>query len=295
MSFKVGKNRFRLDRALTIGLYPLYKKIRVVGDDAEQIPVLMYHSISKKPEIVGHPYFETNTFPETFRSQMEYLHRNGYSSVSLAEIYSLSCVPKSEGKTVVITFDDGYADFREYALPVLSELGFFATVFVPTSYIGIKRKEFMGRECMTWSEIRECMKHGTHFGSHSSTHPRLDRLTFVNMEDELKNSKMELEMHLGKEIDSFSFPFAFPETDKRFITRYQECLERQGYRIAVNTRIGRVKKGIERFSIPRIPINDYDDVSFLKAKLEGGYDWMGYLQYGKKMISGSGRVIDGES
>src|SRR5271155_4460858 len=102
----------------------------------------MYHSISDgskdggaeaKREAGAHPYYRTSTSPQRFAEQVNYLHGNGYRTVSLAEAVSAlrgqSPIPDKQvaDKPVVITFDDGYQDFYRHAFPVLSQCGFSAT------------------------------------------------------------------------------------------------------------------------------------------------------------------------
>ncbi|MBF0478526.1 MAG: polysaccharide deacetylase family protein [Candidatus Omnitrophica bacterium] len=72
--------------------------------------------------------------PEMFKMQMEYLKKY-YSVISLEEL--IEKLPKNELQpyTAVITFDDGYYDNYEYAYPVLKEMDFPATIFIPTGFI----------------------------------------------------------------------------------------------------------------------------------------------------------------
>ena len=81
---------------------------------------------------------------------------------------------------MVLTFDDGYADFHSQALPLLERYGFSATVFVTTGWVA----ENGGRPAapppgpmLTWSQIEEASGCGIEFAAHSSTHPQLDRLS----------------------------------------------------------------------------------------------------------------------
>src|SRR5665213_3134267 len=115
-----------------------------------RIPILMYHSISNRQEM-GHPYYRTVTSPEVFAKQMQYLHDNGYSALSLSDAVKWLEGP-SGGRPVVITFDDGFQDFYTSAFPILTKLGLSATMFLPTAYIGDTCQSFKGVECLTWGQ-----------------------------------------------------------------------------------------------------------------------------------------------
>lgn len=274
---------FRADRFLSVRMFHPLSKLGSTGSAGLPVPIMMYHSVSDRPENLGHPYFETNTRQETFRRHMAFLRENGYASVNLENLLPAPEDPSSGGKKIAITFDDGYADFYKNAFPVLQEFSLTATVFLPTKYIGERALKYNGRECLSWDQVVEARRCGMFFGSHTMTHPELKTLPAYRMEEEIGGSKKELEDRLGEVIATFSLPFAFPEADKEFLSRYRECLERHGYQMAVCTRIGRAGRGTDRYFMPRLPINDNDDLAFLRAKLEGGYDWLGYLQYGKKL------------
>jgi hypothetical protein len=104
------------------------------------------------------------------------------------------------------------------------------------------------------------------------------------MEYELGCSKETIEQHLGAPVESFSYPSAFPEEDKRFTRFFQDLLENQGFENGVSTIIGCAGRRHNRFFLPRLPVNDWDDSSLLRAKLEGGYDWLHWAQILKKSI-----------
>jgi hypothetical protein len=87
-----------------------------------------------------------------------------------------------------------------------------------------------------------------------------------------------IESELGRGIDSFSYPFAFPEQDAGFIKGYEALLSGCGYRSGVTTIIGAASPMDNRYLLKRLPVNDHDDLRFFQAKLEGGYDWLHAVQ-----------------
>jgi hypothetical protein len=67
--------------------------------------------------------------PATLRSQLAQLRAEKWRSLSIAEYAAQAGTAAPEPRTLLITFDDGYRNFREHALPLLTEFGFKATIF----------------------------------------------------------------------------------------------------------------------------------------------------------------------
>ncbi len=109
-------------------------------------------------------------------------------------------------------------------------------------------------------------------------------LSLSALDDELTRSKQAIEDAIGDAVRSFACPYAFPEADRAFVTRLVGRLETRGYQIGVSTIIGTANRDDQRFLLPRLPINTWDDLSFFQAKLEGGYDWLHRAQYLVKAV-----------
>jgi hypothetical protein len=82
----------------------------------------------------------------------------------------------------------------------------------------------------------------------------------------------------------FSYPFAFPEHDKRFVAFLRRALQTCGYSCAVTTSIGTASQGDDLLSLKRLPVNASDDRALLDAKINGSYDWMHAAQYTAKTV-----------
>lgn len=267
----------RLDRLAT--LYVVSPLMRLASEKQVSIPILMYHSISEEDESRLHAYYRIATSPAEFAAQMEYLHQCGYKTCSLAEgIAQLETPTESAAKSVVITFDDGFRNIHQSAFPLLNQFGFTATVFLPTAYIGERPLLFQRKECLTWSEVRELQKYGISFGSHSVTHPQLFGLDADAIQLEIENSKKSIEEKTGCAVDSFSYPYAFPQTNSEFKGRFRNSLLCAGYKNGVSTVVGRAGRGSDRFFMERLPMNSLDDRALFQAKLTGAYDWISKSQ-----------------
>lgn len=235
----------------------------------------MYHSISSRDQNHVHPYFKTNTEPGVFLKQMSYLNRNDYRIISIDEALKIMHSGKHlQNKYAVITFDDGYQDILTNALPILKEFNFTATVYLPTHFISEEGRFYKDNRCLNWREAIELQSNNIEIGSHTVTHPQLISLTQQEVEIELTYSKTVIEEKLGKSCDSFSYPYAFPEANKQFVSCLRKILLKSGYHNCVSTIVGTMGEKADNFFIKRIPVNSYDDEQFFKAKLEGAYNWI---------------------
>jgi len=287
----------RLDHFITLNLvYPLKQNIK--KNREFKIPILMYHSISDEPEN-GHPYFWINTSPQRFTEQMQFLHDNNYKVISIEEAVNI-LTGNSQPETcshvkhatrnpqlgtdnyVVLTFDDGYRNVFTNALPILRKYGFCATLYLPTNLIGTK--SLKGEDRLCWDEPRELRNSGIAIGSHTVNHLQLKVLKREEIEYEIRSSKEKIEENLGETIYSFSYPYAFPESDKELKIYLRAILEASGYKNGVTTIIGMAGEADSPFFLKRLPVNSRDDLFFFKTKLAGCYDWMHVFQYAKKIM-----------
>jgi peptidoglycan/xylan/chitin deacetylase (PgdA/CDA1 family) len=185
---------------------------------------------------------------------------------------------------VVITFDDGYRTFCQHAYPALERFGFTATMFLPTASIADSPSIFNRRLCMTWTDVRDLQRQGISFGSHTVSHPQLHTLDRERIREEVLCSRQTIEEKTGSAVDSFAYPYAFPQTDKSFKAMLRGTLEECGYRFGVCTRIGRAGVTSDPLFLERLPVNSADDPALLEAKMAGAYDWVGGLQSLAKRI-----------
>ncbi len=262
----------RLDRLLTVHLFYPYANT-TAGQRTGRIPILMYHSIQDGVSSRT-PYFETATSTSTFAQHMEFLSRTGYLPITLERAVAALEEPSGDRRPVVLTFDDGYRNFYTTAYPILRAYGFAATVFLIAGLTGDKRSQFCGSDCLTWSEVRELQANGVSIGSHTVTHPQLALLNRTEIDNEVGRSKLAIEAKLGVPVKSFSYPFAFPESNHSLVRFLATTLKKHGYEDGVSTCIGTARQGCNHFFLPRLPVNNWDDPRLFQAKLEGGYDWL---------------------
>ncbi len=134
---------------------------------------------------------------------------------------------------------------------------------------------------------------GISFGSHTVTHPQLKNIDHNKIEYELRQSNEPIASMLGREINLFSYPYKFPEENKRFINYLKDILVKSGYEYCLTTKIGSTTPKSDLYFLKRLPINSSDDLQFFKAKLEGAYDWLHIIQRLSKKVKniGEGRLF----
>jgi peptidoglycan/xylan/chitin deacetylase (PgdA/CDA1 family) len=124
--------------------------------------------------------------PDAFRQQMSWLRRNGYHTINSEQLaWFVANNHPFVGRTVMITFDDGYEDFAEHAWPLLQANDFSAELFVATGFVG-KRAEwdapFGGpASLLDAARIAALAADGVSFGSHLASHPRSEELPTWNL------------------------------------------------------------------------------------------------------------------
>lgn len=167
------------------------------------VPILTYHNLAERAK--GRLVLAA----AGFREQMEYLKTNGYRVVSLADFVEFTRLSRQlPQKAVVLTFDDGYRSFKEFARPVLKELGFTATLFIYTDWVGA------GRAALTWNDLRELAAEGFDVEAHTKTHGDLrrahgetDAQYARRMQAELEQPQAMFSKYLGRRSEILAYPY----------------------------------------------------------------------------------------
>jgi peptidoglycan/xylan/chitin deacetylase (PgdA/CDA1 family) len=170
-----------------------------------KLPALLYHYVG--PKVLEHRFGALCVSSKRFERQIRWMSENGFRAITTQQWLSFRTRAQAiPFKPVLLTFDDGYADFSHYALPILQRYAFLATVFVTTR---IPPTSWDVAPLMTPGQIRECAGQGVEFGSHSRTHPNLMELNERELHDEIAGSREDLSAILGQAVTSFAYPFGF--------------------------------------------------------------------------------------
>lgn len=216
----------------------------------EGVPVLMYHSVSsEKGNALKVP-------PEQLDEQFKYLKENGYTLISLDDLYNyLENNAEIPEKSIVLTFDDGYEDNYTALFPLLKKYGFRATVFVITGYV-----DKVGGY-LTSSQLKEMNDYGVDLESHTVNHDHLKTLSKDKQLATLTESKAFLEKLLNKKINYIAYPYGEYNNDTL------ECAKEAGYKLALTTdgRWAMKKNGI--FSLDRVYISSQFSMDVFKDRI----------------------------
>jgi O-antigen biosynthesis protein len=233
---------------------------------AEQIPILMYHSIDDDCS----PRFRRFVVsPSSFETHVRYLADNGYQTLTVSGlIEAMDGRAVMPLKPVVLTFDDGFADFHEAALPILAEFGQTATLYVVSGAVGGYSAWLSGigegrRQMLGWAQLDEVQRSGIEIGAHTATHAALDLLSLEDTREEIAVSKRELEDRLGTAVSSFAYPFGYQNAAVRGL------VQREGYSSACAVRYAMSSRTDDRFALSRHIALDSWDRDTLGAVLQG--------------------------
>ena len=219
-------------------------------------PILAYHRVG---EFKGDHVPTVST--RTFERHLAFLARGRYRVVGLQEIlFGLGEGRPLPRRSVVITFDDGYAETHEVAWPLLKRFGFSATVFVATAEVG-----WPG--FATWNQVAEMAKDGLTIGCHTRHHSYLPLVGEDRLPEELVESKREIEARIGRPVTLLSYPVG------GFTPQIQSAVQQAGYAAACTTNRASPRPGIDPFALRRIKITERDGNPVLfMAKVSGYYD-----------------------
>ena len=231
--------------------------------DTTGLRILLYHRVSDDDDPLA-------VAPRRFREQMQHLAAEGYRVVDLIAALDLLHTGRSPARTIGLTFDDGFADLAEHALPVLAEHGFRATVFITTG-VTDGRVSFPWYErqppVLGWEEVVKLDREDTlRFEAHTVSHPSLIAVDDATAAAEIRDSRVELEARLGRSVSAFAYPAGlFGERERRLVAD-------AGYSAAVSCEPGVNGPETDRLALRRRQIDARDRLLDFKAKVGGGHD-----------------------
>ncbi len=196
-----------------------------------EIKVLMYHRvIDSAPNDPVQMHYVTT---DDFRSQMQIIEWFGYTPITFID-YKLYREGKLSlpAKPIIITFDDGYLDTYEKAVPIMINHNMRGVVFamgdrsIRRASWDQKQHDCETYELMDDNQLRELRKLGFEIGAHTMSHENLLDLNLDDASYQIKCSKQQIEEVLNEEVYSFAYPYG--AVDKRV----QSIVEKAGFAYA---------------------------------------------------------------
>jgi peptidoglycan/xylan/chitin deacetylase (PgdA/CDA1 family) len=218
------------------------RKAPIPSGPVTYVPILYYHYIRINPSPRDRLGYSLSTPPAMFRAQMQYLADHGFHVISLHQ--AVVAVKNHGGlpsHPIVLTFDDGYADFFTAAVPILQSHGFTATSFVISGRMG-----WAG--FMTPSQVLAADGMGFTIGAHTVDHVALAAQTPARATWEMKQSKLSLEQLLGHPVVDFAYPYGS-------FNQYDMAQARSlGFETACSTMYGTAHSAGQLFELSRMRI-----------------------------------------
>jgi peptidoglycan/xylan/chitin deacetylase (PgdA/CDA1 family) len=217
--------------------------------------ILMYHGVT---EVAEDPNALCVT-PSRFAEQMTWLKRHGLRGVGIGRLVDAMCVGRHRG-LVGITFDDGYVNVLEAALPELLRHGFTASMFIISDRLGGSNEWDEGPvwPLMSADQVRELDAAGMEIGSHGATHARLAGIGAGRLETEVSGSRASLGELLGIRIRGLAYPYGSMDAAAR------DAVRAAGYDYACAVQTPMAELGF--MALPRVYIGQRDDARRMAAK-----------------------------
>jgi peptidoglycan/xylan/chitin deacetylase (PgdA/CDA1 family) len=221
---------------------------------APGLTALIYHRVG------GGSADERDLLPGAFGEQLEAVA----AAVEPIDVAVDRLEAGDETPTVVLTFDDGFADVHRNAWPLLRERQVPFVVYLASAYVGgqMQWEGSTAKESapgLTWDQLGEMVASGLcTVGNHTHSHARPTALTA----DELDRCNEEVQRHVGVTPRHFAYPWgiAVPSMEGEL---------RQRFRTAATGTLGRNLPGCDLQRLRRVPVRRTDPIDFFRAKLTG--------------------------
>ena len=229
------------------------------------VPILLYHRVADSASPLIAPFTVT---PAVFREHLDCVVELGFTSLTVSGFLEAARGGAPlPSRPIVITFDDGYADFYDAALPALRERGLSSTLYVTTGFLSGGREPPLAVRfedpMLAWSQLPELRQLGVELGGHSHTHPHLDTLSRAAARDEVTRCKALLEDELGEAVATFAYPNGYSSALVRRLVR------QAGYQGACSVKEALSSTSDDPFSLARLMVHSDTSTADLRDWLTG--------------------------
>ena len=221
--------------------------------------ILCYHAVNQVADADDPRRIVTS--PRDFEAHVRYLLRRGYRFATAEQLLADERPRRPPRGTVVLTFDDGFADALDVVVPILRRHGVGATFYVNPGRFGAQHDLVRGvaGRLLDADGVRALRAAGMEIGSHAMTHRDLRTLDDEQLGDELGASRTLIEELTGVTCRTLAYPFGL------YDARVARAAEAAGYELAFAWVPGPWKP----FAAPRLPAPPRHGARRLALKLCG--------------------------
>lgn len=256
-------------------------KVTAAGVDVVRRPtpgivVLLYHRVgADSGSAVDLPL-------DLFEQQMREIAQRATTLDAALDALAGRTAPSE--RDIVVTFDDGTADFVDRALPTLARHGVPALLYVATGFIESQREFPWGGAPLSWSALRDAVSTGlVTVGSHTDSHALLDRVDEATAATELDRSIDLIGERLELPVSHFAYPKAqAPSADADVEVR------RRFRSAALAGTVANAYGRTDPYRLARSPIQVADGMRWFRRKAVGGMS----VEDGLRRIANRGRYAD---
>lgn len=232
----------------------------------QRIVILLYHRVTNNLSDA------VTVSVDQFEAQMRWLHHN-CPVVCIDDLLDGRVSRQQSHPLIAVTFDDGYLDNYENAVPILNNYKIPATFFVSTGMIGSDNgfphdldKLGYALPNMSWDHLREMSDMGFQIGSHTVSHLNCATSPRDKVWEELVTSKTAITEQLGIRNVPFAYPFGGrDDIDEEAVA----LVKRAGYSSCFSAFGGYVGSEMNRYDIPRVGISSNFSLLAFRARLQG--------------------------
>ncbi len=226
-----------------------------------KVPILMYHHVGSVPEKADAVRRGLTVSPEEFEQQVKWIKDQGYESISLEDLYNFSQkngeLPK---KPVIFTFDDGYSDVFENAIPILKKHGYTGSFAIITRWPGDTQGT---NQYATWQQIAAAHDEGMEIVSHTQDHfdakdPKY-KPDFI--QNNLYGSYQDIQEHLGTTTNILIYPYG------HYNTQYIQLARKAGFSMGITVHEGNRVNLDNMMEVPRIRVNHNQNMKVLEEEI----------------------------
>jgi peptidoglycan/xylan/chitin deacetylase (PgdA/CDA1 family) len=200
--------------------------------------ILTYHSLDSSGSAVS-------VSPGRFREHVESLMEQQIPVVPLRRV-------RETPGAVALTFDDGYGNFVDHAVPVLEQYNLTATLFIVSGHCGglsewnrASRHKIPTQALLEWRDIAALPTRLIEIGAHTVSHPDLAAMSVQGVTEEMYQCRAQLEDRLGRRVEQFAYPYGSSTPEVRDVAA-------QLFHLACSTTLDYVTPAADKLNLPRI-------------------------------------------